>query len=111
MEFSKRPWGWYLTIYKAEKFKIKFLYFKKDKSCSLQRHALRDETWCWLFGRGLLWSSSADIINKHKLKPHVGGAAVIIPAGNWHQYMAHAGTLILEIQTGLCREDDIERKE
>ena len=110
--FQKRPWGWWATLFSAEKIKVKLLYFKKDKACSLQRHLLRDETWCFLFGTGVMWCNKTDaVINKHKLRAMFSGSGIVVPVEYWHQYYATKPTLVLEIQTGVCKEDDIERKE
>jgi len=102
MEFSKRKWGYYLTVYSARNFKIKFLYFKAGKACSMQRHLMRNEIWCYLFGLG------AFRLNDRSY-PAKTGSCSMVSVGDWHQYRAKKPTLVLEIQTGICEESDIER--
>ena len=102
MEFSKRKWGYYLTFYSANCFKIKFLYFKKGMSCSMQRHFKRNEIWCYLFGNGYF------TLNE-KTYPAQNGSCSMVSIGDWHKYFATRPTLVLEIQTGHCEESDIER--
>lgn len=102
MEFSRRKWGWYLTLYSESRFKIKLLYFKPGHSCSMQRHKKRSEIWCFLFGKGEMF------LNRRK-RQVTKGSSVIVAAGDWHQYVAGTRTLVLEVQTGTCRESDIER--
>lgn len=102
MEFSKRAWGWYLTFYAARMFKLKLLYFKSGFQCSFQRHFKRSETWCFLFGEGLMR------INEHSANVRSGSSALVLEA-DWHQYRAKKPTLVLEVQTGICEESDIER--
>jgi len=102
VEFSRRKWGWYLTLYSAKRFKIKFLYFKAGKSCSLQRHFKRHELWCSVFGSG--WLS----VDKKKI-PLKSGDYKAVPVNKWHRYRASKNSLILEIQTGHCVETDIQR--
>lgn len=110
MEFSKRNWGWYLTFYSADRFKLKFLYFKSGHSCSMQRHKNRSETWCFLFGSGKFWKDGKSFVSSSDwLAPIIKGSSAVVPFNCWHQYTAIKPTLVLEIQTGDCREDDIER--
>lgn len=106
MEFSRRKWGYYLTLISRDYFKVKLLYFKKGKSCSKQRHHERDELWCFLFGEGS-FTISEDI--KCATVFPVKGDFIEVLMNRWHQFTAHKPTLVLEIQTGECREDDIER--
>ena len=110
MEFSKRTWGWYWTLYKARQFKIKLLYFSAWESCSLQRHQMRSETWCFLFGLGEFFCGAYPEVNKHKVQKMLTGRSAYVPLGFWHQYNAIKPTLVLEIQCGTCEENDIERK-
>lgn len=100
----KRPWGWHWTLYSATNFKIKLLYFKSNSSCSMQRHSKRIEIWCFLFGCGRFTLDRDNLISKN-------GSCWMVGYGEWHKYDAISPTLVLEIQTGLCREDDIERRE
>ena len=108
MEFSKRKWGWYLTLWSARAFKVKLLWFRKGASCSMQRHFKRDELWCFLFGEGYL-AISEDDEPEGRMTRMKGGDCGVVPIAKWHRFLATKCTLVLEIQTGECREDDIER--
>lgn len=105
--FELKRWGWYLTLLQGTYFKIKLLYFKKGGEISLQQHAWRNETWCFIFGEG--W------MRNHFQLPHVvkkymtKGQFWTVPIRNWHHYKADKPTLVLEIQTGKCEEEDIFR--
>lgn len=108
MQFSKRKWGWYLTLLSDRYFKVKLLYFRKHGQISLQRHEHRDETWCFLFGEGNLTRHFNDQVEAilHAQK----GDSYIIPKRDWHHYKAHKPTLVLEVQSGgRCDEEDIIR--
>lgn len=108
MEFSKRKWGWYLTIIDKKNFKVKILRFHKGKQCSFQRHFFRNEVWCFLSGEGNLYSGK----NFHSVFPYKSkeGMSFLVPKEYWHQYKAKKNTTVLEIQFGkLCDESDIER--
>lgn len=109
MEFSKRKWGWYLTLYSAECFKIKLLYFKKKSKLSLQRHFKRYEYWLILSGNGRIHNDSRIEDCKSRYEILRKGEYKNITIGNWHQFKSNTPTFVLEIQTGECREDDIER--
>lgn len=72
----------------------------------MQKHTLRDELWCFLFGRGRM-KSDTNFRGRYLAK----GNTLLIKKNTWHQYKAIKRTLVLEIQTGLkCEESDIERK-
>lgn len=107
MEFSRRKWGWYLTLWSAKSFKVKLLWFRKGAFCSKQKHFKRDEVWCFLFGKGLFYKLCPEGDSEH-LEVQTG-ASCRVPVLHWHTYTAEKTTLVLEIQTGECREDDIER--
>lgn len=103
MEFSRRKWGYYLTLLSGKRFKVKLLYFRKGASCSMQRHFKRKELWLLIFGHGYLKvSGKAQTLRK--------GDYGLVPLKAWHQFKAKRSSLVLEIQTGYCREDDIERR-
>lgn len=103
MNLKLKPWGWYLTLWTGKRFKIKFLYFKRDGEISHQKHKNRDELWCFLFGKGRFHHNNVGY--------NIGkGEARYINAEDWHHYKAYKRTLVLEVQTGLCREEDIERR-
>lgn len=106
--FAIRKWGWYLVLLSGRYFKVKLLYFKKGGEISLQWHARRNETWCFIFGKGTL----KNYLDKRSitLKPVEKGSCQYIPRKHWHHYKADKRTLVLEVQTGNCYEGDIFRR-
>ena len=109
VEFSKRTWGYYLSLISKRQFKVKLLYFKAGQSCSMQRHTNRKELWCFLTGCGtLFYQNNATKMNQ--LRAVTGGDVHEVDFLEWHQYGAFKNSLVLEIQTGTCEEGDIERR-
>lgn len=102
----RKPWGKYWVLLSRPQFKVKLLYFKEGGEISLQRHFYRDETWCFLKGGGWMKNNQT---TKGIKKYMVAGDSTIVPRGYWHHYRADKPTYILEVQTGLCKEEDIER--
>ena len=103
MQFVKRSWGWWVSILKRPRFKIKVLWFSAGKKLSVQKHAMRSELWCFLMGRGLF-------LNKNQWLGVNCGEYRLVPPETPHCYQAFKNTLILEIQFGdKCIEDDIVR--
>lgn len=102
--FVRKPWGWYLVLINRRYFKLKILKFKKDESCSMQKHEWRNELWLFLKGRG--YFSELD-------KPEFAvraGDFVQVPIGRWHRFEAMSNVRVLEVQYGSkCDEKDIER--
>lgn len=97
-----RKWGFYLTLLSMKGFKIKLLFFRKGRACSLQRHSKRGELWLFLMGQGLMENNTSyEGLSK--------GGYEHVPLGNWHRFTAYKTTIVLEIQYGECRENDIER--
>jgi mannose-6-phosphate isomerase-like protein (cupin superfamily) len=106
VEFKFRKWGWYATLFSGRLFKVKLLYFKKGHSCSMQRHFKRNELWCFLFGEGNLLTRFGNLSSNYQV---ISGSYEEVRCLVWHKYIAKQRTLVLEIQTGLCDESDIER--
>jgi len=106
MQLKRRPWGWFFTILDHSTFKVKILRFHANKSCSFQRHRERSELWMFLKGNGI-FSKGYKI---ETLKSVKAGDHLHVAVKEWHQYIATKPTIVLEIQLGNCREDDIERK-
>ncbi len=99
-----KPWGWYRILAKEEGYAVKLLRVKPGEQLSLQKHEERDETWLILQGEGVLERDARSI-------PLREGVSVHIPRGVWHRVTAKSRMLILEVQTGRPREDDIIRRE
>jgi len=100
-----KRWGLHLVLFKGMSFKVKLLYFKKGGAISYQKHQHRAELWCWIFGEGAFKLGENQFFMRHK------GETLMVPKGEWHQYIAKKPTLILEVQHGgMCKENDIERR-
>jgi len=99
-----KRWGWFMTLLKGKKFKIKLLYFKEGGSISLQRHKFRSELWLFVFGEMVRDLGKTKVYYK-------GGLWSLISEQEWHKFTAVKPSLVLEVQFGVkCSDMDIERK-
>lgn len=106
MIFSKRIWGWWIVLLSGRLFKVKILFFRKHQSCSMQRHLKRKEIWLVLFGNGVM----RKVINGKEIDTHmISGDYNQVEFHQWHSFLGLSRTLVLEVQIGECREEDIER--
>jgi mannose-6-phosphate isomerase-like protein (cupin superfamily) len=102
-----KPWGKYETTYVGSGFKVKIITVNPGQRLSLQRHKYRDERWIIVEGRGFM------------TREHMGDfyietkETVSIPLSAWHRIENREQTplVFIEVQTGNCFEEDIERKE
>lgn len=101
--FSRRPWGWFITLLKGKEYKVKILCFKKGGAISHQRHYYRHEVWCFLTGGGEFLLNDTKTIKK-------SGFSAVVKEKDWHKFTATRRTYVLEVQTGICDETDIERR-
>jgi mannose-6-phosphate isomerase-like protein (cupin superfamily) len=103
MQFVKRKWGFYWTVFDQKNFKVKFLWFKKNHRCSYQYHNQRNELWLFLKGEGNFCKDEVFFrVDK--------GQFVKVMKQVKHQFEAIKRTLVLEIQYGeKCDEGDIVR--
>ena len=89
---SKVPkkWGWYKVLAEGKGYKVKLMYLKPFGKTSYQRHKYRSEIWIFPGRR------KAETVKKHQ----------------WHQLKNPSGKALrlIEVQTGICRERDVERK-
>ena len=110
---TERDWGyWRVLDDKPEKgYKVKELVIYPGKSLSDQRHFERSEEWIMLEGVVKMdteWDSRHDTVHLHPQNmPYKIGKEVWHRASNPNGENAH----ILEIQRGVCYEEDIERRE
>jgi len=102
-----KPWGKYETTYDGAGFKVKVITVNPGQRLSLQRHRWREERWIIIEGEGLLY----DAIKVYGLC--YAGDIVHIGKGAWHRIenVQQTPLIFVEVQTGDCYEDDIERKE
>ncbi len=99
-----RPWGAFQNLFTQAGFLVKLIEVAPGHRLSLQRHFKREEFWIVISGSGMfdLEGAVRDIAEGDML--HVG-------LRQTHR-VANTGTIplmILELQKGECREDDIER--
>ena len=110
MEIVQRQWGKYYVLDSGDNYKVKRLVINPNKSISMQRHFKRNELWQVVSGEGEFYSSIDGCSESIKISPffYIG-----IESEEWHQVTNTSDKnqlVIIEIQTGICKEDDIERK-
>jgi mannose-1-phosphate guanylyltransferase/mannose-6-phosphate isomerase len=100
-----RPWGWYDSVDKGERFKVKRIQVKPGASLSLQMHHHRAEHWIVVKG-------TAEITNGENIIILTENQSTYIPQGQTHR-LANPGEIpleIIEVQSGsYLGEDDIVR--
>jgi len=100
-----RPWGWYDTIDKGYRFKVKRICVNPGATLSLQKHYHRAEHWIVVKG-------TAQIINGEQKELLKENQSTYIPIGTAHR-LENPGKLpleMIEVQSGsYLGEDDIER--
>lgn len=101
-----RPWGVWEVLAVGLTYVVKRITVRPGHSISLQRHAHRDEHWTIVAGRG-----ARALIRGRHLDADVG-TTFVVRAGELHRITAGDETLVfIEVQTGDCFEEDIERLE
>jgi len=87
----KKKWGWYKVLFEGKGYKIKKLCLSPNKETPLQRHSLRREVWI----------------------PLDGGEIKIIEKNEWHKLnnKSPKAFMLIEVQSGWCRERDLEKSE
>lgn len=102
-----RPWGWYDSIDKGGRFKVKRIQVKPGASLSLQKHHHRAEHWIVVKG-------TAEITCGEKKFLLTENQSTYIPLGEVHR-LSNPGAIpleIIEVQSGgYLGEDDIVRFE
>jgi mannose-6-phosphate isomerase-like protein (cupin superfamily) len=106
-----KPWGGYIVIEEKRDYAVKRLFVEKGKRISLQLHKYREEHWVVVRGHGVF--SIGDVCDKNKLTETVlyPGAQVKIPRNTKHRIEALEDLTFIEVQMGVCDENDIERFE
>ena len=100
-----RPWGGYETICIGESYKVKKIILKPNQSFSLQYHKERWEDWVIVEGTGT-------INDGWEVRNCIPGDRFHIPPGNIHRATAGSnGLTFIEVQRGVCKEEDIVRLE
>ena len=101
---ERRPWGAFQNLFTAQGFLVKLIEIAPGHRLSLQRHFKREESWIIISGRGTFELEGSE----HAIAE---GDVVKVGIEQTHR-VKNSGTtdlLILELQKGECREDDIER--
>lgn len=102
-----RPWGWYQTMDRGERFRVKRILVMPGKKLSLQRHHHRAEHWVVVRG-------TAEVTRDDEIILLRENESVYLPLGCVHR-LSNPGkipTEIVEVQTGAyLEEDDIIRIE
>ncbi len=100
-----RPWGWYESICKSDRFQVKRIGVNPQQSLSLQMHHHRSEHWVVVRG-------TAEITCGEDVFLLTEDQSTYIPLGKKHR-LKNTGVIqleIIEVQTGsYLGEDDIVR--
>lgn len=103
-------WGKYEDIHRTDQIVVKLLTIEKGKKISNQMHKSRNEKWHIVSGFGEAILQEGDSIVHLGLSRH---SRFNVPIETWHQVKADDDfdLVIVEVQTGVCSEEDILRKE
>ena len=106
MSFKReRPWGWYKCICRGENYAVKKIWVEPNQRLSLQYHQHRAEHWTVVKGSGVVTRGNMDT-------PCKPGDTFDIGIEQRHRLSGgEEGVLIIKVQRGECREDDIIRLE
>ncbi len=102
-----RPWGWYQTIDRGDRFLVKRICVSPGRQLSLQRHFHRAEHWVVVEG-----TAEVQLDDREQLLRE--NESIYIPMGGVHR-LTNPGRIpveLIEVQTGAyLEEDDIVRLE
>ena len=102
---ENRPWGTYEVLLDKPDHKVKEIYVKPNHRFSLQYHEYREEHWVIVEGIGTITQGEIESI----IRP---GEYAYIPKGSIHRlHGGDNGITFIEVQRGICEEDDIIRIE
>ena len=100
-----RPWGTYEVLLDKPDHKVKEIYVKPNHRFSLEYHEHREEYWVIVEGIGTITQGEIESI----IRP---GEYAYIPKGSIHRlHGGNEGITFIEVQRGICEEDDIIRIE
>jgi mannose-1-phosphate guanylyltransferase/mannose-6-phosphate isomerase len=104
---SYRPWGYYQSVDRGERYQVKRIVVKPGGRLSLQKHFHRAEHWIVVRG-------TAEVTRNNELILVHENESIYLPIGTVHR-MANPGKIdleLIEVQTGsYLGEDDIVRIE
>lgn len=100
-----RPWGWYETLVRVDRFQVKRIMVEPGASLSLQKHMHRSEHWVVVSGTALVViDDNQQLVTENE--------SVYVPLGAVHR-LTNPGkvpVILIEVQTGVyLEEDDIIR--
>ena len=102
-----RPWGWFESLVKGQRFQVKRIFVKPGAALSLQSHNHRSEHWIVVEG-------TARVTIDSEIKLITEGESIYVPLGSIHR-MENPGKfpmVLIEVQIGAyLNEDDIIRYE
>ena len=102
-----RPWGFYQSIHKGERFQVKRITVKPGAKLSLQKHFHRAEHWVVVNGTALVTRDNEQILLREN-------ESTFLPLGCVHR-LENPGQIplnLIEVQSGpYLGEDDIVRLE
>ncbi len=104
--YEKRPWGNFRVVLDEKNVKIKKITVNPEGVLSLQLHRYRDEWWKVIKGEGEVQIGN-DILEVSK------GTSLNIDRYQVHRISntGDSDLIFVEVQTGVCNEDDIIRIE
>lgn len=103
MYTEERPWGRFTVLQEGNQYKVKCIEVNPEASLSLQYHNSRFEDWVIVEGNGV-------IQNGDEVKNCFVGDSVHIEPKSIHRATAGKdGLKFIEVQRGLCDENDIIR--
>jgi mannose-6-phosphate isomerase-like protein (cupin superfamily) len=106
-----RPWGWFQTLHSEETYKVKRLFVRPYQRISLQYHNNREEYWTVVSGCGKVEIRNP-LLSTTEISEAYVGKSFHVPKGHHHRLSGgKAGITIVEVQIGICSEDDIVRLE
>ena len=106
---ESRPWGWFETLHDDKTYKVKRLFVRPHQRISLQYHNNREEYWTIVSGSGKVEIRNPSLSTSELTNATVG-KCFHIPKGHHHRLSGgKVGITIVEVQIGICSEDDIVR--
>ena len=100
-----KPWGFYITLDENKNYKVKQIHVKPNQQFSLQYHNEREEHWTIVEGIGEI--TQGDFTSTIR-----AGEYAFISKKQLHRLRASdSGVTLIEVQRGMCDEDDIVRIE
>lgn len=105
MYTEERPWGSFSTLQEGNDYKVKSIKINPNSSISLQYHNFRFEDWIIVEGDGIICDG------EETRNCIVGDRFHIAPKKIHRATAGKNGLKFIEIQRGLCDENDIIRLE